>query len=441
MKGDLGLMEPSVVGYLGIMLVLVLMVAGLPIAFLLIGVGFCGLIIVSGGSPALRILALVPYDTVASYSFSVVPLFLVMGNFCSAGGLAADILRTTRTWVGGLPGGLAQATIVGGAAFGAVSGSGMAATAALASAVLPEMDRMGVDRKLAFGTIAAAGTLDPMIPPSILMVVYALLTEQSVSKLLIAGVLPGFVAAANFMILIYFMVKRNPQLSPTIKGVTWGEKLSSLSGIWGIGSLGILVLGGIYFGFFTPNEAGGIGAFGALILVVASRRLRWSAFRDAIYGTVRATSMIFLIIVGAFVFSRFLALTGVPSSISKLLSSGDMPGWALLAGIILLYIIMGAFIDMMAAMFLTMPILYPAVIAAGYDPIWFGVIVVHLCIIGLISPPFGLSLFILKGVVRDTTLGEIYKGVTPFLLVEFVTLALYVAFPQIALFLPGKMAG
>jgi C4-dicarboxylate transporter, DctM subunit len=436
------MMNPETIGWISLALMFTLMLLRVPVAYLLAAVGFLGFWAISDLGPALKLASLVPYSSVAVHGFAVVPLFILMGHFVYHAGFATDVYRSARLWIGRFPGGLAQATVVAGAAFAAASGSGFASCATLARVTIPEMTRFGVNRKMAFGVVAAAGTIAQMIPPSILMVMYGIITEQSVGKLLIAGILPGLLAAANYMVMIYIRVKRNPQLAPLVEeDVSWKDRIISIKSIWGIAILGILVMGGIYSGAFTPSEAGAIGALGAFIMALAVRRLNWDNFRECLIDVARTTGMVFLIIACAFMLGRLLAISRIPTTMSEVLVNSEVHRFWILLGVMLMYIVLGFFIDMLAAMFITLPIIFPAIVGLGYDPIWFGVLMVHLCEVALITPPFGLNLFILKGTMPEADLKEVIQGVFPFFLVDLITLALYIIFPQIALLLPSLMSG
>lgn len=435
-------MSPEQIGWIGLGGMVLLLILRVPVAFTMAFVGFLGYAAVSGWTAAFKVVGMVPYTAIATYGFSVVPLFLIMGSFLSRAGLVADLFYTARLWVGNIPGGLVHATIVAGSAFGAASGSGLAATTVLATVCLPEMRKGGVDKLLACGTAACVGPIAQMIPPSILMVIYCIITGASLGKLLIAGVFPGLLLAFGFMTSTYIRVKKNPQLAPLIKvRVTWSERLRSLRHVWGIVVIALLVLGGIYTGIFTPTEAGAVGACGAFILANLIKRQPWSQFSKALLDAARVTAMIFLIIASAFIFGYFLTITRIPTVISEFITGLAMPRVIILIGVMIMYLVIGTFVDMVAGLFITMPIIFPAMVKLGFDPIWFGVLMVMQCEIALISPPFGLSLFIVKGVVKDVTLNEVIKAIFPFFVVDLIVLALYIAFPQIALFLPQKMMG
>jgi C4-dicarboxylate transporter DctM subunit len=435
-------MSPEQIGWTGLGGMLLLLIMRVPVAFAMAFVGFLGYWAVSGTTAAFKMAGLVPYLAIATYGFSVVPLFLIMGSFLSQAGLVADLFNMARKWVGNIPGGLVHATIVAGSAFGAASGSGLASTTVLASVCLPEMRRGGVDKMLACGTVASVGPIAQMIPPSILMVIYCIITGASLGQLLIAGIIPGLLLAMGFMVLAYLRVKRNPSLAPLLtEHVTWKDRFQSLVHVWGILLIAVMVLGGIYSGAFTPNEAGAFGAFGAFLLANLKKRQSWLQFFDALLGAAKVTGMIFLIIAGAFMFGYFLTITRIPTQVSEYVTGLPFPPLVVLIGVMLMYLVIGTFVDMIAALFITMPIIFPAMTKLGFDPIWFGVLMVMQCEIALITPPFGLSLFIVKGVVKEITLNEVIKGILPFFIVDLIVLVLYIAFPQIALFLPHKMLG
>jgi len=435
-----GQFPPMTIGWIMLIAMIAVLFMGIPVSFGLLLVGIIGYWVLGGPARTITILGIVPYEKVSNYALSVVPLFILMGHLAYQAGFATSMYGTAQKWIGHIPGSAAQATVLGGAAFGAACGSGLASCATLGKICIPVMRKFGIDDKLALGSVAAVGGLAQMIPPSILMVIYAIITDQSVSKLLIAGILPGILAAICFMGLIYLMVKLNPKLAPQpLTGVTWKERILSLKDSWGIVMLAFIVMGGIYSGIFTPTEAGALGAFGALFLGLITRRLKLKNFIEAVMETTKTTAMIFLIIATAMVFGNFLGISRLPSEISALLMNLQVPRFAILMGVLVLYIIAGMFIDMLAFAFLTLPIIYPALMALGYDPLWFGVITVFMFELALITPPFGLNLFILRGMVPDVTMEDIIRGVFPFILADFVILALYVAFPKISTWLPSLM--
>lgn len=433
-------MSPLTIGWLGIVLFLILLAAGVPIGIGMAFAGFLGYWLISGSEPLLAFQNMIPYSSVAVYSNTVIPLFIIMGHFASYAGFAADLFETAKRWFGRLPGGVVQTTIAGAAAFGAACGSGMASCAILAKITIPEMLKQGVQRELSFGVVAASGSIAAMIPPSIMMVIYGSITGTPIGKLLIAGIIPGIVAAAVFMIWTYVRVRLNPQLAPmTRTSYSWRERFISLRGAWGILIMVLIVLGGIYTGVFTPTEAGATGAAWVLLIALALRRLSLRSLRDSLLDTAKTTGSIFVIIIGGAVFSVFMAVSGMPRELTEFLTSVNVPPIVIIVGIMVIYIILGTVIDTFATLLLTIPIFFPVIVALGYDPIWFGVLAVHVLAIGVITPPYGIHLFILKGVVPGAKISEVMRGVMPFVLAELVILAIYIAFPQISLFLPRLM--
>ncbi len=301
------------------------------------------------------------------------------------------------------------------------------------------MIKSGVDRKLAYGAIASVGPLAVMIPPSILMIVFAIITQQSIGKLLIGGLLPGLFAAVIYMVMVYILVKRNPAIAPSVAKPPLEERLKSLKNIWGFVILVFVIVAGLYSGFFTPTEAGSIGAFVVFVMLLFMQGFKWQIIKDSIIQTITTSSMIFLLVCSTYVFSYFITVTRIPTNLSNLLVSLPVDPIVILLAVILMYLIMGMFMDMMSAMFLTLPILFPSIIALGFDPIWFGVMLVFLVEVALVTPPFGLSLFILNGAVPGSDMKEIYRGSIPFIVADFVIIALFILFPQIITFLPSLM--
>ncbi|WP_428911553.1 TRAP transporter large permease [Niallia sp. Krafla_26] len=432
-------LTPELIGWIGIAVLLIMLLIRIPVAFVLAFVGFVGYWMIAGPESALKIAGMVPYSTMSNYSFSVVPLFLLMGYFAYHAGMATDMFKTGKTWLGHIPGGLGHATIIGGAAFGAVSGSGIASTATIARITTPEMIHNGMDKKLAYGIVASAGPLASMIPPSMMMVIYAIITESSIAKLFVAGILPGILIAALYMFLVWGRIKMNSNLAPPIPKAPLKERVISLKYTWGLLVLAFIIIGGIYTGLFTPTEAGGIGAFAAFIMALLLKRINKKVMKESLIETVKTTSMVFLIVVSSMIFGYFLGITRIPTMLSDMLTTLPVPPIFIIIGVAVLYLILGMFIDMISAMFLTLPIIFPTIISLGYDPIWFGIVLVFLTEVALVTPPLGLSLFIIKGAVPKSDLRDIIKGSIPFIIIDFVILALLIAFPEIALFLPNQM--
>jgi tripartite ATP-independent transporter DctM subunit len=423
-----------------ILLVLCLLVLGLPVAFAMFMAGAIGHILVVGYLQAVFSIPVVFYDNMSRGTLIVVPLFVLMGMFAWKAGLADNAFEAAQKWVSSIPGGLAQATILAGAAFAAACGTTIASCAALGRICVPAMRKAGVDEKLGLGSVAATAALSVMIPPSIIMPIFAILTEQSVGKLLIAGILPGIIASLIFMAQIFVMVKRRPQLVPKMVGVSWTERLLSLRKVWGIALLFFLVMGGIYSGIVTPTEAASVGAFGALLIGLSTRRLDW---KEGVLGSLRdaasITCSVLILTVCALYFSHFLILSRLPTEVTRFITTLDMPPLFVLIGILLLYTVLGCILDSLSMILLTMPIVYPAILKLGYDPIWFGVIIVMMVELAALTPPFGINLFVLRSAVPDAKMETIIQAVFPFLFADSIIIAIYVAFPQIALLLPNMM--
>ena len=440
-SGSFGLvLEPMTIGWIIMGVMVVLLFGGMPVSFALLVLGIVGYWMIAGPAKTFTITGIVPYDKISNYTLSVIPLFIFMGHLSFHAGFADSLYKTAQKWIGHIPGSLAQATVVGGAAFGAACGSGLASCATLARICIPAMERVGIDRKLALGTVAGAGTIAQMIPPSVLMVLYAIITEQSVAKLLIAGIIPGIVAAANYIIMIYVRCRLNPELAPRImERVSWKARVFSLKDSWGVALLALIVMGGIYSGVFTPTEAGALGAFGALSLGLMTRKLNHKSIHEALVDSAKTAGMIFLIIAAAMLFGYFLGISRIPANVSDYIVGLEVHRFVILLGILLMYVVAGFFIDMLAFAFLTLPIVFPVITALEYDPLWFGVITVHMFEVSLITPPFGLNLFILRGMVPGISMRETIQGVMWFFVMDMVTLAMYVAFPQLATWLPSLM--
>lgn len=433
------LMSPETTGWIGIAVMLAMVGLGVPVAYAMGIVGFLGSLLLLGPDATQGLMEIVPFATVASYSFGIVPLFVIMGYLVFHAGFANGAFDTARAWLGHRTGGVPMASVVGCAVFGAASGSGLASTATLARITIPEMIASGVDRRLAYGVVAAAGPLAQMIPPSVLMIIYAIIAEQPAGKMLIAGIVPALVIVVVYLATIYVRVRLEPGLAPPMARVPWPARISSLRNTWGIAALAVFVIGGIYTGIFTPTEAGAVGASWALFLAIISGKLTWPTLRESIHETIRTTSMVFLIVIGAFIFGQFLAITRLPTTISAWITGLPVAPIVIIIGIVIFYLILGLFIDMVAAMFITLPILLPAVIQLGYDPIWFGVLVIFLAEIALATPPFGLGLFIINGAIEGSKLSEISVGAMPFILADFVILGILILWPQLVLFLPNLM--
>jgi tripartite ATP-independent transporter DctM subunit len=432
-------MSPPLVGTLGLIALFVLMAARMPVGVSFLFVGCLGTAALSGWDVALAALARIPYTWASAYVFSCVPLFILMGMVFSKSGIAADLYRTAYHWLGRLPGGLVLASIAGCGGFAAVSGSSTAGAAAMGTICYPEMCKYNYNKSLASGAIAAGGTLGIMIPPSLGFIIYGILTEQSIGKLFIAGIIPGILELTFFLAVVVILVKLKPSLAPVSEfEITWKQKISSLVHVWPVLAIFLLILGGIYLGVFTPIEAGGIGAAGSIVLTVAMKRFTINTFLKACTETIHITAMIFLLFMGAMVFNVFMTLSNLPQAISALLSTVGSP--QLLVIIILaIFFPLGCFLDVTSMLILTMPLFLPGLITADINLIWFGVLAVLSAEIALLTPPIGMNVFVVKGVVKDISLEKVFLGVVPFLVADIILLVLLYLVPQVSLFLPLLM--
>ena len=432
-------MSQITIGLIGIGVLFLLMFLRMPIGFAMALVGFVGLIYLGSLDGALYFMGMETFSNISNYNLSVLPLFMLMSQFAFRSGISEKLFGTAHKWLGHLPGGLAMATVAGCAGFGAICGSGIATAMTFGPVVLPEMKKYNYEPGLATGSIAAGGTLAILIPPSSLFIVYGIITQQSIGKLFIAGAFPGIVLASLFMITIFILVKRNPNLARSTPAVSIREKLASLQGIGETLILFLLVMGGLYGGIFTANEAAGVGAAGALLIGLARRRFTWEGFISAFVETVKTTGMVFVIIIGAMIFNRFLALTRIPNALVGIAGGLSIPPLATIAVIVVIYMVLGALFDELAITFLTVPIFFPVILAQGIDPIWFGVIFCICMEMGMILPPVGINVFVIAGVAKDVPMYTIYRGIGPFIIPMVITIGILMAFPQLALFLPSHM--
>jgi C4-dicarboxylate transporter DctM subunit len=432
-------MDPLTVGYIGIGVLILLLFSGIPIGVAMGVTGVAGMLLVSGPQAALGLMERIPYDNTANYTLSVVPLFILMGSFCFYAGISQDLYRALYRWIGHFRGGLAMATVAACAGFAAVSGSSLATAATMGTVALPEMKKYKYDDRLATGSVAAGGTMGILIPPSIILILYGVITEQSIGKLFLAGFIPGVLEAVFYMITIHLLVLWNPASGPRGPRTTLSEKLFSVKDVWIVLALFLLVIGGIYLGVFSPTEAGGIGAFGALLFAMGRGRLRWKNFFGSLLETGRTSAMIFIIVIGATLLGAFLAVTRVPYELADTVAALPINRYTILILIIIVYILLGMIMDSMAMVLLTVPIFFPVITALNFDPIWFGIIIVRVTEIGQITPPVGINVFVLKGVAPEVPIETIFKGIMPFFIADLFHVALLVAVPQISLFLPSLL--
>ncbi|GMV45961.1 MAG: C4-dicarboxylate ABC transporter permease [Pseudomonadota bacterium] len=433
-------MSALAIGLGALAALLVLLALGLEIAYSLAAVGAVGLLLLGGEAALMGSLATIPYSNVASFTLVVLPMFVLMGELAVAAGMAQQAYAAARAWLGRLPGGLMMTGIGASAVFGAVSGSSVAATVTVGRVSIAEMRRYGYDGGLAAGTVAVAGTLAALIPPSALAVFYALVTNQSISRMLVAGLVPGLASALLFIAAAYLIARGFPALAPPLREpVSWRERLASLRMTGPFGLLVLVVLGSIYSGLATATEAAALGALAALVLLALARKLSWAALQQALAATTRISCMIFLIIIGGMLFSRFLAFSGITLTMSEFIRGLQLPPLAVVVVMMAILTLLGMFIDPVGMIMLTLPFFFPIVKDLGVDPIWFGVLVVLQAELGVITPPIGVHLFVVKQITPDVPLGRIIVGSLPYMACQLVMLALVIAFPGIALWLPGRM--
>jgi C4-dicarboxylate transporter, DctM subunit len=422
---------------LGIMLVLCFL--RVPIAVAMGLIGFLGTAYMRDWNfgPALAMVQTKVYETGRNYHFSVVPLFILMGSFVTRAGMSQELFRAANAFVGHLRGGLAMAAIVACAGFGAICGSSIATAATMAKVAYPAMRRIGYSEGLAASSVCAGGTLGILIPPSTVMVLYGIMTETNIGKLFAAGIVPGILATALLCVAVQWVVWRDPSAGPPGQRSTWPQRLSALKDVWAVATLFGVVMGGIYGGFFTATEGAGIGAFGALVFAVARGALSWSGFLDSLVESARTTGMLFAILTGAFMFTEFINYTTMPDDLKRMVSG--MSPYAVIAVISVIYLILGMVMEELAMVLLTVPVLFPLIVHLGFDPIWFGIYVVVIVEIGMISPPVGMNLFVILAMLKSVTTRTLYRGIIPFCIADVVRLIILIAFPILSLWLPSFM--
>ena len=429
-------MTPNEGALIGFVLLLVLLAGSMPVGFVMAAVGLAGFALMVSPQAAVTMATTDLYTTFSDYNLTTIPLFVLMGQVSFHTGISRGLFQAAYCWMGRMPGGLAMSTVGACTAFGAICGSGPATSATIASVALPEMRRHKYDMSLATGCVAAGGGLGMLIPPSIVFIVYAILTELSIGKLFIAGVVPGLMIAAMFCLVILYQCWRRPELGPPGPSFTWRQKFASLKGVWETVTLFILVMGGMFLGFFTATEAAAIGAAGTLVIGTLKRDLTWKKLLQCLNESIRTSCMVMTIVAGAIIFGKFLAVTQVPSSLAGWLSVLPLPGWCIIGLIVIFYLIGGCFLDALALDILTIPIFYPVIKALGYDLIWFGVMIVVVTMMGVITPPVGVCVYVVSGMARDIPMEKIFKGSMPFLWALVAAAILLTAFPKIATFLP-----
>jgi tripartite ATP-independent transporter DctM subunit len=430
-------MSPVTVGIIGIVVLVIIFLLRMPVGFAMAFVGLIGFTCLVSTEAGLSILARDVFHTFSSYSLTVIPMFVLMGSIASASGMSKRLYDASYSLLGRLRGGLAIATVAGCAGFAAICGSTNATAAAMGKVALPEMKRYNYADSLATGSVAAAGSLGILIPPSTIFIIYGIMTEQSIGKLFLSGIFPGLILATLFVITIILLCRRNPELAPAGVATSWKDKLAGLVGVIETLVLFSLVIVGLFLGWFSPTQAGAVGAAGALLIGVASRQLTWQSFLDAVKDALRITCMVMVIVAGATIFGHFMAVTKIPFILADWVVGLPLPTIAIMGVIVLIYLIGGCFMDALALITLTIPILYPVVLALGFDPIWFGVIIVLVTEMGVITPPVGVNVYVIKGIAQDVPLETIFKGILPFLVALIVAIGILMAFPQIATLLPN----
>ncbi|MFV9475187.1 TRAP transporter large permease [Advenella sp. RU8] len=430
------------IGFLGLAVLFILLLLKMPIGFTLIAVSFAGIWAVVGADVALSSLGIIPYNFAANWTLSSVPLFLFLGFICYHTNLTQGMFKAARAWLAGVPGGLAIASIFGSAGFAAVSGSSIACSAAMGRIAIPEMLRYKYDPSLATGTVAVAGTIGALIPPSIIMILYGVIAQTSISQLFLGGITAGLVTIISYVLVVYVRVKLDPSLAQDVKEeISFKDKVVALKDTWSIFLIMLGIFGGLFGGVFTPNEAGAVGAFLACVVAILKRAMTWSAFKAAALETLVTTSSLLIIAVGASLLTRFLVLSGTADFISDFIISLEASDVLVMLGIILVYLVLGMFLEPVGAMLLTLPVLLPIIETTSFSLIWFGVLLTKLLEIGMITPPVGMNVFVVKSVVGDlVTTSQVFKGILWFLVIDLVMVGLFLMFPEIILFLPELLS-
>ena len=432
-------MNTDLIAVGGFVVLFVLMLLRVPVGMAMGLVGVSGYALIAGGGPALKLIGQTSMRTVTDYTFGVIPMFMLMGAFVSVSGVSRELFRAANALIGHLRGGLGMATVLACGGFAAICGSSVATAATFSTVAYPEMRRYGYPQSFSTGVIAAGGTLGAMLPPSTVLAVYAVITQQDIGKLFMAGVLPGLLAMGMYVLTIIAIVALAPKLLPAGEKKPWSERLAAMKDVWPSLVLFIFVIGGLYGGVFTPTEAGGVGAGGAFLLGVIRRKLDRAGIRQALLQATRTAAAVFTVLIGALLFGYFLTITQTPQKLTEFLTGLGIGRYGVLALIMVMYLLLGCLMDAMAMIILTVPIIFPVIMQLGFDPIWFGVIIVMTVELGLIHPPVGMNVFVIKSVVPEVTFTTIFKGVIPFVVTDIIRLVILIAFPMIALWLPSRM--
>ncbi|HVV94018.1 MAG TPA: TRAP transporter permease [Hyphomicrobiales bacterium] len=432
-------MSTDAVAIIGFVVLFALMLLRVPVGMAMGLVGVVGFANIVGTDPALQMIGMTSMRTVTDFNFAVIPMFLLMGAFVSASGMSRELFRTADTFVGHLKGGLGVATIAACAGFAAISGSSVATAATFSAVAYPEMRRYNYPQSFSTGVIAAGGTLGVIFPPSTVLAVYGLITEQDIGKLFIAGIIPGLLAVSMYMTTIAIIAVVRPNFLPSGARSTWMERFSALKHVWATVLLFLFVIGGLYAGFFTPAESGGVGASGAFLIGVLRGRLDRKAILTSLLQATRTTAAVFTILIGALLFGYFLTVTNTPQHVTAFLVSLGIGRYGILALIMVMYLVLGCLMDSMAMIILTVPIIFPVILSLGFDPIWFGIIIVMTVELGLIHPPVGMNVFVIKSVIQDVKFSTVFLGVAPFIVTDIIRLVILISFPILALWLPSHM--
>ncbi|MBN1848065.1 MAG: TRAP transporter large permease [Deltaproteobacteria bacterium] len=430
-------MSPIIVGIVGLIILFALLAIGLPISVGMALVGFAGYWYLVSFGAGFSIMSIVPFDAVFNYTIATLPLFLIMAQVTFVTGISKDLYNLANKWLGHFPGGIAMASVGACAGFAAVSASSLATAATMGLVALPEMKRLKYDPMLSTGAIAAGGTIGILIPPSGMLIIYGVLTEQSIGKLFMAGIIPGIMEALFYIITIYILCSWNPTLGPRGPRSTWREKFAAFKNGGEILGLIILVLGGLIIGWFTPTEAGAIGAFGAILFPLLRKRLTWKKLAESFLQAMKTTGMIYGILIGAFVFNYFIAVSQIPTALADYIGALPLSPLVIMIVILAVYLVLGCFLDAAAMIFLTIPVFFPLAVKLGFNPIWFGIILTRVMEMAMITPPIGMSVYVIAGVAPEVEMSTIFKGIFPFLIADIVHVSLLLFFPAMALFLPN----
>jgi tripartite ATP-independent transporter DctM subunit len=432
-------MNTDLIAVVGFLALFALMLLRVPVGMAMGLVGITGYSWIAGAGPALKLVGQTSMRTVTDYTFGVIPMFMLMGAFVSVSGVSRELFKAANAMIGHLRGGLGVATVLACGGFAAISGSSVATAATFSGVAYPEMRRFGYPQSFSTGVIAAGGTLGAMLPPSTVLAVYAILTQQDIGKLFMAGVIPGLIAILLYVTTVMIIVRVRPEWLPRGEARSWGERLAELKNVWSALVLFIFVIGGLYGGFFTPTEAGGVGASGAFLLGLARGKLDRAKIKEALLAATRTAAAVFTVLIGALMFGYFLTITQVPQKLTDFLAHLGVGPYGVLLLILLMYLVLGCLMDAMAMIILTVPIIFPIVTHMGFDPIWFGIIIVMTVELGLITPPVGMNVFVIKSVVPEASFSTIFRGVSPFVATDILRLGILVSFPILALWLPGRM--